>query len=231
MGQVSSNPLHRKVIVIIGGTQGIGLSAAKAVISAGAKVICVGRNPDNASKARETLKDKGEVLIGDASDSETAGKAIQAAIEKFGGFHGLYHVAGGSGRRWGDGPLHEISLEGWDKTLALNLNAVFYSNRAAIRQFLKQESGGAVLNMSSVLGFSPSERHFSTHAYATTKAAIIGLTRSAAASYAKNNVRFNVLAPALVDTPMARRAIADDAIQSFVQSKQPLDGGFKLSRS
>ena len=81
------------------------------------------------------------------------------------------------------------------------------------------------MNMSSVLGFSPSPRYFATHAYAATKAAIIGLAKSAAAYYARQNIRFNVLAPALVATPMSERAQSDRAILRFIKTKQPLDGG------
>ena len=99
------------------------------------------------------------------------------------------------------------------------------SNRAAVRRFLEQDSGGSILNMGSVLGFSPSPHHFSTHAYAAAKAAIVGLTRSCAAYYAPQNIRFNVLAPALVETPMARRAAGDEEILRFIRTKQPLDGG------
>ena len=76
-----------------------------------------------------------------------------------------------------------------------------------------------------MLGFSPSPRFFSTHAYAASKAAILGLTRSAAALYAPQNIRLNVVAPALVATPMSQRAQGDDAILKFIRSKQPLDGG------
>jgi NAD(P)-dependent dehydrogenase (short-subunit alcohol dehydrogenase family) len=121
--------------------------------------------------------------------------------------------------------LHEITDEGWSYTLEENLASLFYSNRAAVRQFLQQGGGGSVLNMGSVLGVSPSARYFATHAYATTKAAIIGLTRAAAAYYAKDNIRFNVLAPALVATPMSERAQSDPAIMEFIKTKQPLDGG------
>jgi NAD(P)-dependent dehydrogenase (short-subunit alcohol dehydrogenase family) len=79
--------------------------------------------------------------------------------------------------------------------------------------------------MGSVLAFSPSAEHFSTHAYASTKAAIVGLTKSAAAHYARHNIRFNVLAPALVATPMSQRAQENQAILKFISTKQPLDGG------
>ena len=99
------------------------------------------------------------------------------------------------------------------------------SNRAAIRTFQEQNSGGAILNMGSVLGFSPSPKYFSTHAYAATKAAIIGFSKSVAAYYAELNIRVNVIAPALVETPMAQRAAQDQTIMDFIKTKQPLDGG------
>ena len=104
--------------------------------------------------------------------------------------------------------MYKRQDNGWQITIDLNLTSLVYSNRAAVRQFLAQDSGGAILNMSSVLGFSPSPQHFSTHAYAAAKAAIVGLTQSCAAYYAPHGIRFNVVAPALVETPMARRAAA-----------------------
>ena len=79
--------------------------------------------------------------------------------------------------------------------------------------------------MSSVLGFSPSPRYFSTHAYAAAKAAVLGFTRAIASYYAKDNIRVNVIAPALVETPMAQRAANDEEIIAFIKTKQPLDNG------
>ncbi len=219
------NRLANKSLVVIGGTTGLGLSAAKAFVREGARVVVVGRNPESAAAAQAALGPNTRALAGDACDAQTAVLAIELAVRDFGALHGLYHVAGGSGRRQGDGPLHEISDAGWAYTLNENLTSMFYSNRAAAQQFLQQSGGGSVLNMGSVLGFSPSPKFFSTHAYATTKAAIIGLTKSAAAFYAPLNIRFNVLAPALVATPMSQRAQGDEAIQEFIKTKQPLDGG------
>jgi NAD(P)-dependent dehydrogenase (short-subunit alcohol dehydrogenase family) len=217
--------LANKVLVLIGGTAGMGFSAAKAFVAEDAKVVVAGRNPDNVNAAQTSLGKSVVAMSGDATEPETAVRAIETALKTFGGFHGLYHVAGGSGRSRGDGPLDEISDAGWQYTLTLNLTSLFYSNRAAVQQFLKQGTGGSILNMSSVLGFSPSPRHFATHSYAATKAAVIGLTKSAAAHYANQNIRFNVLAPALVATPMSNRAQKDEAILDFIKTKQPLDGG------
>jgi NAD(P)-dependent dehydrogenase (short-subunit alcohol dehydrogenase family) len=158
-------------------------------------------------------------------DPTTVERAIALAVERFGGFHGLYHVAGGSGRPAGDGPLHEVTDDGWRTTIDWNLTSLFYSNRAAVRRLRDGRAGGSILNMSSVLGFSPSPRHFATHAYAAAKAAVIGLTRAAAARYAEEGIRINAVAPALVETPMSRRAAADEEILRFIRTKQPLDGG------
>ncbi len=222
---MSSMSLANKSLVVIGGTSGLGLAATRACVRASARVVAVGRDPDKAAAVLTELGDSVRVLAADATDPTTAERAIALAVAEFGGFHGLYHVAGGSGRRRGDGPLHEITDDGWDFTLQLNLTSLFNSNRAALRQFLKHGTGGSIVNCGSVLGFSPSPKFFSTHAYAAAKAAIIGLTKSAAAHYAPQNIRLNVLAPALVATPMSRRAQGDEAILNFIKTKQPLDGG------
>lgn len=214
-----------KVIVVIGGTSGIGRSAVRAFHQAGAKVVAVGLDPASCEQTAAEFSNNVSVQCGDACDPNTAVKAIAAAIENYGRFDGLYHVAGGSGRRFGDGPLHELTDEGWARTIELNLTSVTYSNRAAIREFLAQGGGGAILNLASVLAFSPSPSHFATHAYAAAKAGILGLSKSAAAHYATHNIRVNVLAPGLVETPMAQRAVNDPAIQKFVRTKQPLDSG------
>jgi len=217
--------LTNKCIVVVGGTTGIGLSAAQAFVREGAKVVVVGRNPESCTAAERQLNGDGLAMSGDAADPQTASKAIGLCQSIFGGFDGLYHVAGGSGRRMGDGPLHDLTLEGWNFTVNLNLTSLMLSNQAAVRAFRAQKTGGAILNMGSVLGSSPSPAYFATHAYAAMKSAVIGFTKSIAAYYAHDNIRVNVLAPALVETPMAQRAANDDTIMAFTRTKQPLDGG------
>ena len=220
-----SKQLENKKIVIIGGTAGIGLSAAKAFVSEGAEVVVSGRTAETVGKAKSILGENAEAIIADAIDPQSAQKLIERCISKFGGFDGLYHVAGGSGRKWGDGPLHELTLDGWNTTMELNLSSIMLSNQAAVKAFTGLQKPGTILNMSSVLGFSPSPKYFTTHAYAAAKAAIIGFSKSIAAYYAKDDIRINVIAPALVETPMAQRAANDDKILSYIKTKQPLDGG------
>jgi NAD(P)-dependent dehydrogenase (short-subunit alcohol dehydrogenase family) len=221
-----ANLLEDKVIVIVGGTTGLGLSAASAMLAAGARgIVVVGRNRDSVREAESLLGSRCRGLAADACDSATASTAIENASRAFGAFDGLYHVAGGSGRKFGDGPLHELTDAGLRATLDLNLSSLIYSNRAAVRWWREQRTRGCILNMGSVLGWSPSPAYFSTHGYAAAKAAIAGFSVSVASYYAKEDIRVNVLAPALVETPMAQRAAKDEAIVAFVRTKQPLAGG------
>lgn len=215
------NWLTHKSIVIIGGTTGLGFSAAKAFVYHGANVVVVGRNPENCLVAELNLGGNARAMQGDATHTHTSLAAIQLCIREFGSFDGLYHVAGGNGKQFGDGPLHELSLQGWNKTLDLNLTSLMLSNQAAVRTFIGMNKGGTILNMSSVLGFAPSADLFSNHAYATAKSAVIGFSKSIAATYTKNNIRINVLAPGVLES----KDYQDSAHQLFVQGKQKLDGG------
>ncbi|ODS80561.1 MAG: short-chain dehydrogenase [Cytophagaceae bacterium SCN 52-12] len=217
--------LEDKKIVIIGGTTGIGLSAAKAFVGQGASVVVVGIDEYTCGMAEDDLQGNGVSMVGDAREDDTAVDAIELCINVFGGFDGLYHVAGGSGRRFGDGPLHNLSRDAWEQTFSLNLTSLMLSNKAAVEAFMRFGQKGTILNMTSVLSYSPSPDYFSTHAYAASKSAVLGFVRSVASYYAKHNIRVNAIAPALVETPMSERACNDEHIVSFIQTKQPLDGG------
>jgi NAD(P)-dependent dehydrogenase (short-subunit alcohol dehydrogenase family) len=211
--------------IIMGGTTGMGLAAAIALKKNGANVTVVGRNLDNCEKAKEILGNGSLSMEGDATDPNTIKTAIKVTHKAFGSITGLFHVAGGSGRKWGDGPLNKISLDGWNRTMELNLTSLMLSNQAIINYFLKYKKSGTILNMGSVLGYSPSPKYFTTHAYAAAKSAVIGFSKSIAAYYAENNIRINVIAPSLFITPMAHRALNDERILDFLKTKQPLDGG------
>ena len=187
------------IVVLAGGTTGLGFSAAQHLVQQGAKVAIFGRSQEGLDQTLAQLGDAAVGIAADATQPAAIDQLLDLAVQKFGRVDALYHVAGGSGRSQGDGPLHELSDAGWHYTLDLNLTSVMLSNRAVIRQFLKQGSGGTIVNMGSVLGWSPSPQHFASHAYAAAKAAIVGLSKATASYYAKDNIRINVLAPALVD--------------------------------
>ena len=148
-------------------------------------------------------------------------KGFEKANQALGKITDVVSIVGGSGRSFGDGPLHLMSREAWDKTLELNLTTTFLTAREAIK-LMKLNGGGSLTLTSSVLANSPSPEYFQTHAYATAKAAISGLVKTLAAAYIAENIRVNSIAPGLVATPMAARAATNPEIVEFTKKKQPL---------
>jgi NAD(P)-dependent dehydrogenase (short-subunit alcohol dehydrogenase family) len=219
--------LQGKRCLLVGGTGGLGVAAARRFLEEGARVVLAGHEADAGRLAVEALSASGgcSFLLCDATRGEQVEALFAGAVPEMGGLDVLYHLAGGSGRRFGDGALHECSDDGWRATLDLNLTSVFFTNRAAVRHFLDQGRPGAILNLSSVLALAPAPRYFDTCAYAAAKGAIMSMSRQAAARYAAAGIRVNVLAPGLIDTPMARRALSDPAIVAYLRSRQPLRGG------
>jgi NAD(P)-dependent dehydrogenase (short-subunit alcohol dehydrogenase family) len=220
--------------IIVGGTGGIGGAAALRFVMQGARVVIVGNEPEETGReVAAVLSEAGPVrfLRCDVTDEGAVVELFREALFALGGrIDVLFHVAGGSGRRRGDGPLHQCSADGWDWTLGLNARGAFLANREAVRHMLANErdpSGlrGSVVNLGSALADAPAPRHFDTVAYAASKGAVATMTRSCAARYAADGIRFNLIEPGLIDTPMARRACDDPAIQSYLATKQPIGGG------
>ncbi len=219
--------LREKRCLIVGGTTGLGRAAAQRFLEEGARLVIAGRSPDKGAEALAVLAGLGPVtfVACDAAVTAQVERLYAETVAFLGGLDVLYHVAGISGRRYGDGPLHECTDDGWHATLTANLTSTFLTNRAAVRCFLHQSSPGAILNMASVLGFAPAPHHFDTYAYTATKGGILSMSRLAAARYAPDGIRVNVLAPGLIDTPMAERAVGDPAIRHYLRTKQPLRAG------
>ena len=156
---------------------------------------------------------------------------MAAAVERFGRLDALFNVAGGSGRRFGDGPVHEMTMDGWERTMSLNARTGVTASRAVVRQMLEQQpdedgSRGAILNMASILAFAPAPELFPTHAYAASKGAIVTLTQIMAAYYVRHGIRVNADAPSLTTSRMSVRAAADATTQEFAMQRQPLSRGF-----
>ena len=221
---MSSGPMAGKVC-LIAGTTGIAGASARRFGREGASIVAIGRSAEHAAQLAAQLRAAHVPCASHVEDLAVAGapdRALAAALAAFGRVDVLFHVAGISGRKAGDGPLAECTDAGWDTVMAVNLRAMMQLNRACIRHWLRHEQPGVILNMGSVLGFSFSVEHFNTVAYAAAKGAIIAFSQHTAASYAHAGIRVNVIAPALVETPMAERATADPAIRLLLQRKQPL---------
>jgi len=137
----------------------------------------------------------------------------------------LFCAHGISGRSLGDGPVETCSEEAWDAVLDANLKSVFLYCKRAI-PLLRAAGGGAIVTLSSALGLVGGDDDFATHAYATSKAAIIGLTRAMAVTYAKDAIRCNVICPGLIETPMSARVQDDKRLRARLPELQPLTGDF-----
>jgi NAD(P)-dependent dehydrogenase (short-subunit alcohol dehydrogenase family) len=220
-------------VVVVAGSTGMAASAARALASEGAVVAVASRTEEHARTLAESIVAGGGRAswhVADLSDEAAVDAAFETCIERNGRVDALFHVAGISGRKFGDGPAHEASLAGWDAVMRANATATFLTTRAALRQMLSQDPDGigqrgAILLMSSALARHPSPVHFATHAYAASKGAIESFTRAVAAAYAPRGIRVNAVAPSLVATPMSDRAQNDPAIVAYLRQKQPLAAG------
>jgi NAD(P)-dependent dehydrogenase (short-subunit alcohol dehydrogenase family) len=220
-------------VCLVAGSTGIAAAGAERFAAEGASVFVTSRDETHCRDLADRLRAAGASSGHRAADLEREDAAVAAVadcVAAFGRVDGLFSVAGGSGRRHGDGPLHEVGLDGWEATLRMNLTPQFLVLREVLRAMLEQSPGpagrGSVVLMSSISGFHPSPAHFGTHAYATAKAAILGLVRATAAYYAPVGIRVNGLAPGLVRTPMSARAQGDADVQADAADRQPLTGAF-----
>jgi NAD(P)-dependent dehydrogenase (short-subunit alcohol dehydrogenase family) len=225
------NRLAGRVCLVTGST-GIGASAAERLAAEGATVFIASRTGDHARALADRITAAGGVAewaAVDLAEEPAVTRVVDACAERFGRIDGLFSVAGGSGRRFGDGPIHTVTKDAWERTLELNLTSQALVCRAVVERMRAQEpntSGtrGSILLMGSVTSTDPSPEFFATHAYAAAKGALTALMTTMAAAYLPDRIRVNVVSPGLTDTPMAGRAASDGAIRAYAARKQPLAG-------
>ncbi|MFB2903474.1 SDR family NAD(P)-dependent oxidoreductase [Aeromonas jandaei] len=224
----NSNP-----VAIVTASTGIGAETAKKLIKEGWSIFVASQTQANVEYLVSeliSLGGKAAGFAGDLSNENVPDSIIGACLNYFGRIDSLFNVAGISGRKYGDGPLHECSDAGWDRVLDINLTSQFRMCRSVVQYWLAHPDSdgylrGSILNMSSVLGVDPEPKNFDTLAYGVSKAGIIGMSRILAAAYADNGIAVNVIAPGLVSTPMSARAVHDDVILSAIKGKQALSKG------
>lgn len=218
------------MILLITGATGIAAATAKLAAQSGTPIFIVSLREDDCTILANEIRAVGgacEFYAGDLLHEATAINAVHNCVNHFGRIDSLFNVAGISGRKFGDGPLHECTESGWDVTMDTNVKTTFLMCREVLKQMLQQDvnemgSRGAILNMASVLAFSPEPKHFAAHAYAASKGAIISLSKAMAAFYAPRKIRVNAIAPGLIRTPMSQRAQDNPTIIEFMKTKQPL---------
>jgi NAD(P)-dependent dehydrogenase (short-subunit alcohol dehydrogenase family) len=163
--------------------------------------------------------------VGDVRDDAAIRHAVAECLDRFGRIDALMNVAGISARSMGDGPLHQCTSEAWDAVMDLNAKGTFLMCREILGLWTKNRQAGVILNTGSVLARHPQREHFATVGYAASKGAIEAMSVAAAAYYAPEGIRINVIAPGLVQTPMTARAQANAGINEYMVHKQPLRKG------
>ncbi|MDB5107475.1 MAG: short-chain dehydrogenase [Candidatus Binatus sp.] len=207
--------LANKIALIIGGGAdgpakagekiAIGNGRATAIMCAreGAAVMVADRSLELAQQTAAAIREEGgraEAVASDVAIEDQCRTAVEAAVRAFGGLHLLVNNVGiGIG-----GNLLKTTTEQFDKMLAVNLRSHFLTMRYAVPEIAKS-GGGAIVNVSSLAAM----RSNTMISYEATKAALLGLSRSAAVSHARDNIRVNTILPGLIDSTMVRREIGD----------------------
>ncbi len=191
------NRLPGKIALVTGGTRGIGRAIVEAFLREGASVLFSGRTDESVRAATSWLPSSAaaEAVAADLSDADAPERLVARCKDRFGGIDILVNNAGVISRagEW------ELTPDEWDRVHDVNLRAVFFLSRAAAA-VMRERGGGSIVNVSSIAG-----QHggiAGSPAYASSKAAVIGLTRSLARRFAAHRVRVNCIAPADIETDM-----------------------------
>ncbi len=187
--------LAGKAVLITGATSGIGAQCARAFAQQGAKLMLTGRNAERGEALAAQLAGCDARFVRSELGASAAADALVAACEEeHGGLDVLVNSAGVIHHR--NAP--QTSDHEWQETIAVNLSAVFYLSRAAVR-VMAPAGGGVIVNVASTWGIVAAE---GVAAYCASKGAVIALTRAMAVDHARDGVRVNAVCPGAVDTPM-----------------------------
>jgi len=209
-------------VLLITGSSGIAAAVAR-MWAAEDSVFVFGVNENECRSLADEL-DAG-YAVGDVRDEAAVKHGVAECLDRFGQIDALMNVAGVSARSMGDGPLHECTSEAWEAVIDLNAKGTFLMCREVLGLWTKNRQAGVILNTGSVLARHPQREHFATVGYAASKGAIEAMSVAAAAYYAPEGIRINVIAPGLVHTPMTARAQGNADINKYMIQKQPLRKG------
>jgi 3-oxoacyl-[acyl-carrier protein] reductase len=187
-----------KVVLVTGGSRGIGAGIVRRFAQTGAQVVLNYRRSRDAAEeiASEITEDGGTILPipADVTDQTEVARLVAETAAHFGRLDVLVNNVGA----YPESPLEEISASEWDAVLEANLRSVFLCTQAAARQLIAQGEGGVIVNISTVEAIQPSPGY---SAYNTAKAGVLLFTRSSANEYGRHGIRVNAVSPGLIWRP------------------------------
>ncbi len=205
---------NKRTIVITGAGSGIGAAAAKHFVALGDDVILLDINAQSLADTAQTLgSDKVTTHVLDVADKSSV-LDVFASIEK------IDVLVNNAGIEHIPTPMHLVSDEMLDKNLNINVKGVWWCMQQALHKMLAQGQGN-IINIASVAGLRSAPM---IAAYSATKHAVIGITKSAAVEYARQNIRINAVCPSFIDTDMVRRTLAlmDEKGQRSIVGANPM---------
>lgn len=213
--------LQNKVAFVTGAGSGIGAAGARAMAVEGAHVVVTDRDDAAARDIADWIKARGfgaEAQTVDVSDDDALTAAITATTDKHGRLDILHSHAGIQI----EGKLEQVSAADMDASWSLNVRAHFVAAKAVIAP-MRAQGGGSIIITSSNSGVQYDREMI---AYATTKHAVLAMTRQMAADYAKENIRFNALCPGFIDTPFNRgfeiQMGGRDKLEEYIRDAIPM---------
>jgi len=195
--------LEGKVAVVTGGSGGIGSATLRRFVQEGAAVICADIDDEAGEKLVSELAGAGDRAVyqhTDVADRAQVTAAVDAAVDRFGRVDVLFNNAATST----GGYVADLDADGWERSLRVMLTASLYGMQAVIPHMLAQ-GGGSIISTASIYGLVSSP---GIAPYATAKAGLINLIRTAAVEYGRRNIRVNAVCPGVVETPMFESALA-----------------------
>ncbi|CQR66009.1 SDR family NAD(P)-dependent oxidoreductase [Streptomyces leeuwenhoekii] len=201
-----------RTALVTGAASGIGLATARRLAADGADVVIADYDTEGAEKAAAALRAEGAraaAVAVDVTRAQSVEAAVRFTVDTFGGLDLAVNNAGIGGP---SAPTGEYDIDAYDRVIRTNLDGVFYSMRYELPTMRTTGKGGAIVNVASILG---SVAFAGSPAYVAAKHGVVGLTRTAAAEYAAQDIRINAVGPGFIDTPLLQ-AMDRDAYAGLV---------------
>jgi NAD(P)-dependent dehydrogenase (short-subunit alcohol dehydrogenase family) len=209
--------LDGEVAIVTGGASGIGRAVAAAFAAVGARVALFDRHGAAAKAAADAIGDAAEAHAVDVADAAQVDAAFGAVAARHGRLDILFNNAGIALRH----PTAELTLDDWNKVIAVNMTGVFLCARAASRAMLAGGRGGRIVNTASIMGLSGGGL-YPNISYQATKGAVVNMTRALAVEWAKAGIRVNAVAPTWVRTPFIRGLLERPELVAEIERVTPL---------